>query len=191
MSDTRATVPATATGRRSPRRRLTLTLGAVAAALAVAVAVPLADGSHHAQAAADPVAVPAAHGNASTGLNIVTTDYAVKSLPDGVISVRLMGAKGIPGLQSALSKAGVPATVLGYSASCHTKVAYDNNADIEKIFPQSADGHVELIKLSAVPKGEHLLISPTIAPNGKVGGLSLGVVRQVPSCVPASDNGIG
>lgn len=163
---------------RAPRRRLTFTLGAVAAAAAVAIAVPLAGGSHDTQAG-------------SVSIDVATANYTVKSIPDGTIAVKLMNSKGIPGLQAALSQAGIPAAVMGFSTSCHAKVDHDNSVDIEKVFPHSADGHGELIRLSAVPKGEHLLITPTIAPNGAIGGLEMSVVREVPNCVPASDNGIG
>lgn len=48
-----------------------------------------------------------------------------------------------------------------------------------------------LIRLGAVPAGEHLLCTPTLAPDGALGGLQMSVVRRVPSCVPESDSGIG
>jgi hypothetical protein len=174
---------------RPPRRRLALTLGAVAAAAAVAVAVPLA---------ARTATAPTPHRSASTGtgLDIVTADYAVKTVPGGTIAVRVMSPKGIPGLQAALRKAGVPATVLGFSASCHTKVDFDNDIDPQQVFPQAPagsglDGHYALFRLSAVPQGEHLLFMATTAPDGHVGTLQIGVVRQVPGCVPESYNDIG
>ena len=191
----RATTLAAPTGHRAralaPRRRLTFTLGAVAAAVAVAVAVPLAGGTHGRQAAAGPSAAPAGHGTGSSSIDIVTTDYSVQSAPDGTIAVKLMNTKGIPGLQAALRQAGVPAAVMTFSPSCHATVATDESVDPQKVFPQSANGRITLIRLSAVPKGEHLLLEPTTAPNGLVGALQLSVVRTVPSCVPESQNEIG
>ncbi|MEU8891457.1 hypothetical protein [Streptomyces sp. NPDC048442] len=180
---------------RALRPRLTLTLGAVAAAAAAAIAVPVG--------LSGTSAAPAPHrtdsgtgsgtvsGSGSESIDIVTVDYTVKSVPNGTIAVQLMSLKGVPGLQAALRKAGVPAVVMGYSASCHTKVDRDNRVDSEKVFPEGANGRDTLIRLSAVPKGEHLLFTPTMTPKGTVGGLSMSVVRQVPSCVPESENGIG
>ncbi|MFI0978350.1 hypothetical protein ACH4SP_15300 [Streptomyces sp. NPDC021093] len=171
---------------RAARPRLTFALGAVAAAAVVAVAVPVA--------LSGPSAEPAPHrtGSSSGGsIDIVTANYTVKSVPDGTIAVKLMNRKGIPGLQAALREAGVPAVVMDFSASCRTKVDRDNSVDIQKVFPDGADGRDTLIRLSAVPKGEHLLFTPTPAPNGAIGGLEMSVVRQVPGCVPQSDNGIG
>lgn len=195
MPNVRETAPADPSdprsGARTPRRRLAFTLGAVAAVVAVAVAVPLGGGTHGKQAAADPSAAPAAHRTASSSLDIVTTDYTVQSVPDGTIAVKLMNVKGIPGLQAALRQAGVPAAVMGFSASCHATVDTDESVDPQQVFPPSANGRITLIRPSAVPKGEHLLFEPTTAPDGKVGMLQMSVVRQVPSCVPQSQNEIG
>ncbi|MCX5203180.1 hypothetical protein OG897_17210 [Streptomyces sp. NBC_00237] len=169
-----------------PRPRLTFALGAVTAAAAVAVAVPVA------LSGPSPSDAPAPHRAAtSSSIDIVTATYTVKSVPNGTIAVRLMDAKGIPGLQDALRQAGVPAAVMAYSPSCTTTVDRDNTVDSQKVFPESADGRDTLIRLSAVPKGEHLLVTPTPTPNGGIGGLALSVVRHIPDCVPASDNGIG
>ena len=203
MSPDRETAPAAPTDRhsrtRSPRRRLTFTLGAVAAAVAVAVAVPLAGGSHHKQAAAAPSAAPAAsasHGTGNAGLDIATTDYTVKSIPGGTVAVEVMNTKGLAGLQAALRQAGIPAAVMGFSASCHDTVETDDSPAAWKAFPQpdpksGLSGRYTLIRPSAVPKGEHLLFEATTAPNGLVGELQMSVVRKVPSCVPESQNEIG
>jgi hypothetical protein len=184
---------------RAPRRWQPLTLGAVAAALAVAVAVPLAATTHNARPAADPSAAPTApttHRTGSDSLDIVTADYVVKSIPDGTIAVEVMNSKGIPGLQAALRQAGIPAAVMGFSASCHTTVLTDDSNAAWEALPQPSptsglNGHFALIKPSAVPKGEHLLFEATVAPNGQVGTLQISVVRQVPSCVPQSQDEIG
>ncbi|KOU35033.1 hypothetical protein [Streptomyces sp. WM6378] len=181
---------------RVPRRRVTFTLGAVAAAVAVAVAVPLAGGTHDKQTAAGPSAAPTPHRAESGGIDIVNADYAMKSIPDGTIAVKVMSPKGIPGLQDALRQAGIPAAVMGFSASCNATVHYDNSVDPLKVFPQvGADsgisGHYSLIRPSAVPHGEHLLFVATTGPHGQVGTLQMSVVREVPNCVPESDNGIG
>ena len=191
MRNATETTQAAPSGRRSPRRRLTFTLGAVAAAVAVAVAVPLAGGSHAKQAAAGPSAAPAGNGTASSSLNIVTTDYSVKSSPDGTVAVALVHPQGMAALDAALRKAGVPAAVMEFSASCHAKVDYDNSIDPQKVFPQSANGRVALIQPSAIPKGEFVLIGEMMTPVGGLVPSSLSVVHQVPSCLPASDNGIG
>ena len=196
----RAITLAAAPGRRArtraPQRRLTFTLGAVAAAVAVAVAVPLAGGAHDQHAAAGPSAAPASHGAGSSSMDIVTADYVVKSVPGGTIAVEVMDTKGIAGLQAALRQAGIPAAVMGFSASCHATVLTDDSDAAWKAFPQPSrdsglNGHYTLIRPSAVPKGEHLLFEATIAPNGQVGTLQMSVVRQVPSCVPESQNEIG
>ncbi|MFD9817845.1 hypothetical protein [Streptomyces violascens] len=181
---------------RAPRRRLTFTLGAVAAAVAVGVAVPLVGGTHDQRAADGPSAAPTAHRTKSGGIDIVNADYVVKSIPDGTIAVQVMSPKGIPGLQDALRRAGIPAVVTGFSASCNATVHYDNSVDPLKVFPQpGADsgisGHYSLIRPSAVPEGEHLLFVATTGLHGQVGTLQMSVVREVPTCVPESDNGIG
>ena len=196
----RATALAAPTGHRvrtrAPRRRLTFTLGAVAAAVAVAVAVPLAGGTHDKQTVAGPSAAPAPHRSGSSSIDITTADYVVKSIPGGTIAVEVMSPKGIPGLQAALRQAGIPAAVMGFSASCHATVLTDDSDAAWKAFPQPSpdsglNGHYSLIKPSAVPKGEYLLFEATTAPNGAVGTLQMSVVRQVPSCVPESQNEIG
>ncbi|MCX5384507.1 hypothetical protein [Streptomyces sp. NBC_00083] len=179
---------------RVPRRRLTLSLGAVAAAVAVAVAVPLLGGVQGEQAEGTSAA-PSLQTKAGN-LDIVTADYAVKSVPDGTVAVKVMSRRGIPGLQDALRQAGIPASVMTFSASCHTKVLYDGGVDSMKVFPQGTagsgiDGHYSLIKPNAVPAGDHLLFVPTTGAQGQIGTLQMSVVRQVPSCVPESDNGIG
>lgn len=195
MSNSPETIPTAPADRRprtrTPRGRLGLALGAVAAAVAVAVALPLAGGSHGTQAAAVSSNASASQGTAATGLDISEAGYTVQAAPGGTVSVKLMNVKGIPGLQAALRKAGIPAAVMKFSASCHTKVQYDNKVDIQKVFPQSTDGRETLIRLSAVPKGEHLLFVATTAADGKVAQLSSSVVRQIPGCVPQSDNGVG
>jgi hypothetical protein len=183
---------------RAPRRRLAFTLGAVAAAVAVAVAVPLADGTHGKQAAAGPSAAPAPlhTGSSSNSIDIVTADYVVKSVPDGTIAVEVMDTKGIPGVQAALRQAGIPAAVMGFSASCHATLDIDDSAAAWKALPEpdpnsGLSGHYTLIRPSAVPKGEQLLFMATTAPDGKVDTLQIAVVRQVPGCVPESYNDIG
>ncbi|MFD7335351.1 hypothetical protein ACFV98_05020 [Streptomyces violascens] len=181
---------------RAPRRRMTFTLGAVAAAVAVGVAVPLVGGTHDKQTVAGPSVAPTPHRTTSGGIDIVNADYVVKSIPDGTIAVKVMSPKGIPGLQDALRQAGIPAAVTGFSASCNTTVHYDNSVDPLKVFPRAGadsgiSGHYSLIRPSAVPKGEHLLFVATTGPHGQVGTLQMSVVREVPSCVPESDNGIG
>ncbi|QMU67067.1 hypothetical protein [Streptacidiphilus sp. P02-A3a] len=195
----RATTLADPTGyrvrARAPRRRLTFALGAVAAAVAVAVAVPLAGGPHAKQPVAGPSAAPHAK-SSSSSIDIVTTDYVLKSTSDGTIAVEVMNAKGIPGLRAALRQAGIPAVVMGFSASCHATVLTDDSEAAWKALPQPApdsglNGHYTLIRPSAVPRGEHLLFVPTTAPDGSVGTLQMSVVRQVPSCVPESMNEIG
>ena len=186
----RATTLAAPTGARAkvraPRRRLTFTLGAVvAAAAAVAVAVPLAGGTPGKQASA----------NASTwngsSLDIVTTDYSVKSTSDGTVAVTLVHPQGMAALDAALHKAGIPAAVMEFSTSCHAKVDYDNNIDPQKVFPQSANGRVALIQPSAIPKGEFVLIGEMMTPVGGLVPSSLSVVHQVPTCLSASYNDIG
>ncbi|MFC1416973.1 hypothetical protein [Streptacidiphilus cavernicola] len=177
---------------RVPRRRLTLTLGAVAAAVAVAVTVPLTGGTHDKQAAAGSSAAPGPlRSGSGNGIDIVTADYVVKSVSDGTVAVKLMNLKGIPGLQAALRKAGIPAAVMEFSDTCHGTVDTDESVDPMKVFPPSADGHYTLIRLSAVPKGEHLLIMELMTPVGGLQPSQLSVVRTVPSCVPASYNDIG
>ncbi|MFE2144707.1 hypothetical protein ACFXA3_23720 [Streptomyces sp. NPDC059456] len=196
----RATALDTATGHRTrsraPRRRLTFALGAVAAAVAVAVAVPVAGGTTDERPAAGPSAVPAPHRTGSGTIDIVTADYVVKSLPGDTIAVEVMSPKGIPGLQAALQQAGIPAAVMTFSASCHAKVLYDDAVDSMKVFPQddagsAVNGHFSLIRPSAVPKGDHLLFVATTGGDGQIGTLQMSVVREVPGCVPESDNGIG
>lgn len=182
------------TGRRAPalvrRPRLTLAIGAAAAAAAVAVAVPLAGGTSGEQTPAGP--------SGGQKIDIVTADYVVKSVPDGMIAVKVMSAKGVAGLQATLRKAGVPAVVTTFSASCTTKVPYDVGFDSSKVFPEPGedggrgiDGRFSLIRPSAVPEGDHLLFVPTLTGDGGIGTLSMSVVTEIPECVPESDNGIG
>ncbi|MFE7414105.1 hypothetical protein [Streptomyces laurentii] len=184
----------TTTGRRAPvlvrRPRLTLALGAAAAAVAVAVAVPLAGGTPGEQTPAGPPG--------GQKIDIVTADYVVKSVPDGMIAVKVMSAKGVAGLQATLRKAGVPAVVTTFSASCTAKVPYDVGFDSSEVFPEPGedggrgiDGRYSLIRPSAVPEGDHLLFVPTLTGDGGIGTLSMSVVTEVPGCVPESDNGIG
>ncbi|WP_328306704.1 hypothetical protein OG432_01005 [Streptomyces sp. NBC_00442] len=197
--DVRAAALAPRTGLRArtriPRRRLGFTLGAVAAAVAVAVGVPLVGGTHGKQTATGTAAAPSGQSTGG-GLDIVTADYAVKSVPDGTLAVRVMSPKGVPGLQAALAQAGIPATVTTFSASCRTKVVYDGDVDSMKVFPPGSgengiDGRYSLIRPSAVPAGDHLLFVATTAAQGQIGTLQMSVVRKVPGCVPETDNGIG
>ncbi|MFJ7586663.1 hypothetical protein ACIQZO_04530 [Streptomyces sp. NPDC097617] len=193
----RATALAAPTGHRvrtrAPRRRLTFALGAVAAtaaAVALAVSTAPAGGTH------DPRAAPAPHGSGSGTIDIVNADYVVKSIPDGTIAVEVMSPQGIPGLQAALRRAGIPAAVMGMSASCGATIRYDESADLMGVFPQDRgdsgiDGHYSLIRPSAVPSGSHLLFVATTGPHGQVGALRMSVVREVPSCFPESKNDIG
>lgn len=196
----RATTLSDTTGHRTraraPRRRLVFTLGAVAAAVAVAVAVPLVGGTHDERAAGRSSSAATPQRSAGTGIDIVTADYVVKSVPGGTIAVEVMNPRGIPGLQAALRQAGIPAAVMTFSASCHVTVLTDNGVDPLEVFPRSGvgsgiDGHYSLIRPSAVPKGEHLLFVATTGPQGRIGTLQMSVVRQVPRCVPESQNGIG
>ncbi|MEU7022120.1 hypothetical protein ABZ990_15850 [Streptomyces sp. NPDC046203] len=174
--------------RRSPRRRPVLVLGAVAAAAAAAVTLSLTG---------SPSGTPGPHGGGSGNIDIATADYVVKSLPDGTVAVEVMNPRGIPGLQSALREAGIPAAVMTYSPSCRAKVRYDAGFDSSKVFPETRetgtgiDGHYSLIRPSAVPEGDHLLFVATTGPHGQVGSLSMSVVREVPACVPETDSGIG
>ncbi|MFG2114803.1 hypothetical protein ACGFRB_19550 [Streptomyces sp. NPDC048718] len=182
---------------RSPRRRPVLVLGVVAAAIAATVTVSVSvTGS---VGRADPQGPQGTHsvGSGSGNIDIATADYVVKSLPDGMVAVEVMNPRGIPGLQSALREAGIPAAVMTYSASCRTKVRYDAGFDSSKVFPETRetgtgiDGHYSLIRPSAVPEGDHLLFVATTGPHGQVGSLSMSVVREVPTCVPETDSGIG
>ncbi|TJZ99850.1 RNA polymerase sigma factor [Actinacidiphila oryziradicis] len=188
---------------RAPRRRMTLTIGAVATAAAVAVALPLASGSHSTQQAAQAPhgtvntgpgtsATPTpTSGSLSTGLNIVNADYAVQSKPGGMVAIQLFNPKGVPGLQAALDKAGIPAAVLTPTASCHATIHNDGSArgDLKKVMPPSdtrrePDGIYHLINPSAIPAGDYLLFVARFEP-GQVQGLGFTLVRQVPACVPS------
>ncbi|MFF1838139.1 hypothetical protein ACFVXE_28610 [Streptomyces sp. NPDC058231] len=188
---------------RTPRRRVALTVGVAAAAAAVAVALPLASGSPSAQQAA-----PAPHSTASTGLgtsaeqtpqstpntpstslNIVNADYAVQSKPGGMVSVQLFNVKGIPGLQAALDKAGIPAKVMVPSASCHTTGHTDNSphGSLLKVMPPSGfhRNGVRDIKPSAMQTGDHLLFIVDTE-SSPLKALAITLVHQVPSCIPAN-----
>ncbi|MFG3349409.1 hypothetical protein ACGF1Z_30670 [Streptomyces sp. NPDC048018] len=198
--DARATTLAASAGRparvRAVRRRPVLALGAVAAAVAAAVAVPLAGGSAGGEVPGGPSARPAPHRTGSAGLDIVTADYVVKTLPGDTIAVEVMSPRGIPGLQAALREAGIPAVVTTFSASCRATVLYDPRADSTKVFPRdgagaATDGRLSLIRPDAVPEGDHLLFVATTGRHGRIGTLQMSVVREVPACVPESDNGIG
>lgn len=186
---------------RAPRRRMAFTVGAVAAAAAVAVALPLASGSHSTQQAAPtpPGAVNTGPGTSatptsgslSTGLNIVNADFAVQSKPGGMVAIQLFNPKGVPGLQAALDKAGIPAAVLTPTASCHATIHNDGSArgDLKKVMPPSdtrrePDGIYHLINPSAIPAGDYLLFVARFEP-GQVQGLGFTLVRQVPACVPS------
>ena len=184
----------------APRRRMAFTVGAVAAAAAVAVAVPLVSGSHstqqaapvpHSTASTGPVtsAAPTPQSTAGTsGLNIVNADFAVQSKPGGTVAVQLFSPKGVPGLQAALEKAGIPAVVMTPSAKCHATIQEDRSgrSTVMKVLPPSGvrsgpGGIYHLIKPSAIPAGDHLLFVARFG--GPIQGLGVTLVRQVPSCV--------
>ncbi|MFE2374911.1 hypothetical protein [Streptomyces sp. NPDC059398] len=174
------------------RRWVPATVGLAAAAAAVAVAVPLMSGSHSAQ-----VAEPLRHSTASTGpsaattppgsgLHIVNADYAVRSKPGGMVSVQLFSAKGVPGLQAALDKAGIPAKVLVPSASCRATGPTDRpSGSLLKVAPQSGfhSNGVRDFKPSAIEPGDHLLFIADTG-SGPVKGLAIRLVGRAPGCVP-------
>ncbi|MCX4724256.1 hypothetical protein OG372_23140 [Streptomyces sp. NBC_01020] len=178
---------------RAPRRGLALTVGLAAAAAAVAVAVPMVSGSNGAQQAAPASRstenTPSTHSVPNTGLNIVNADYAVRSKPGGMVSVQLFNVKGIPGLQAALDKAGIPAKVLAPSASCHTTghPGSTPHGSLLKVMPQSGfhSNGVHDIKPSAIQPGDHLLFIAATESNPP-GVLATRLVHQVPSCIPAN-----
>ncbi|MEU6478883.1 hypothetical protein ABZ858_18710 [Streptomyces sp. NPDC047017] len=176
---------------RAPRRRTVLTVGLAAAAAAVAVALPLDSGAHSTQKAA-PTPLTASTGPASrstpgTGLYIVDADYAVRSQPGGLVSVQLFDTKGVPGLQAALDKAGIPAKVLVPSASCRTTGSSGRpRGSLTEVVPPSGyhrDG-VRDIKPGAIRPGDHLLfIAET--DGGAPDLLAVRLVGTLPECVPA------
>lgn len=147
----------------------------------------MAGGSHKAAAAGASTAV----GSAGSSINIATTDFSVKSAPGGTVAVTLNNPKGMSGLETALRQAGIPAAVLEFSASCHTKVDTDDSVDIEKVFPQSTNGRVALIRPSAIPAGDSVLFGEMMTPVGGLAPSLMSVVRQFPGCLPASDNPVG
>ncbi|QKW27612.1 hypothetical protein HUT11_16915 [Streptomyces seoulensis] len=176
---------------RTPRRRTVLTVGIAAAAAAVAVALPLDPGSHGTrQAAPAPRTAstgPAARSTPGMSLDIVNADYAVRSKPGGLVSVQLFDAKGVPGLQAALDKAGIPAKVLVPSASCRaTGSSGRPRGSLTEVAPPSGyhgDG-VRDIKPGAIRSGDHLLfIAET--DGGAPGLLAIRLVGTLPECVPA------
>jgi len=166
---------------RAPRR-VALTVG-VAAAAAVAVTVPLASGSHGTrQAAGTPSAT------ASTGIDIVNADYAVRSESGGTVSVELFRPQGVRSLQIALRKAGIPAAVLIPSDTCRTTVRVDRSGrgDINKVVSagralRASDGASQLITPSAIPKGDTLLLVARFGHKPKA--MAAMLVSQVPHCV--------
>ncbi|MDI5972798.1 hypothetical protein POF50_026230 [Streptomyces sp. SL13] len=165
----------------APRRALPLAMGVAAAAAVTAIALPLASGAHPAQRAAAP------HSAASSGgLNIVNADYTVQSKAGGLVSVQLFDLKGVPGLQAALDKAGIPAKVLAPSASCHapTPPGDSPHGSLLKAVPPSgfhSDGARD-INPGAIVAGDHLLFVPA-SKNGPVTSLAITLVRQLPSCI--------
>ncbi|NDZ83689.1 hypothetical protein G3I19_35310, partial [Streptomyces sp. SID10853] len=130
-------------------------------------------------------AAPASPG---AGLHIVNADYAVRSRPGGTVSVQLFRTKGIPGLQAALDKAGIPAKVMVPSASCRTTGHIDSKpqGSLLKVMPQSGfhSNGVHDIKPSAIRPGDHLLFIADTE-SSSPGVLTIRLVRQVPSCIPA------
>ncbi|MBM9506597.1 hypothetical protein [Actinacidiphila acididurans] len=167
---------------RAPRRRMALTIGAVAAAAAVAVALPLASGTHSTRQTA-----PTPPGAVSTGgLDIVNADYAVQSKPGGMVAIRLFDPKGVPGLQAALDKAGIPAVVLTPTASCHATVQRDlgDRGNVRKVVLHSKTGRdPALINPAAIPSGDTLLFTAYFNA-GRPGPIGYALVRQAPACVP-------
>ncbi|MFF1399191.1 hypothetical protein ACFVZD_36030 [Streptomyces sp. NPDC058287] len=191
------------TRRRSPRRQVAFTAGATAALAVVVIALPLLSGTHHTpQAAPAPRTTlstgpgtstpPTPHGTPGTGLDIVNADYSLKSEPDGKVAVQLFKRKGVPGLQAALRKAGVPAAVMTPSASCHATFHSDHSRlrSLDKILPQddvkrNSRGIYHVINPAAIPEGDHLLFIVTFAP-GDVQMVEATLTRQVPDCLPAA-----
>ncbi|WP_328319044.1 hypothetical protein [Streptomyces sp. NBC_00388] len=180
-----------------PRRRVALTVG-LAASAAVAVALPLMSGSHGAQqtasgprstagtGAGEPAA-PTSQGTPGTsGLNIVNADYAVKSKPGGMVSVQLFDTKGVPGLRAALAQAGIPATVMAPSASCHisSRTGDGPHSSLRKVAPESGfhSNGARDFKPSAIAPGDHLLFIAD-SKSGPVNLLAIRLVRGLPSCV--------
>ncbi|NEB80890.1 hypothetical protein G3I40_37635, partial [Streptomyces sp. SID14478] len=180
-----------ARARALPRRGV-LTVGALGAAAVVAIAVPLTSGPDRAQEAS-----PAPRHDTSTTdstatdgghLDIANADYALQSRPGGTVSVQLMDHEGVSGLQAALDKAGIPATVMVPSASCHATRPTDNHArgTLSKVVPPSGahdDGSRD-IKPDAIVPGDHLLLVPN-SKTGPVSLLTIRLVRQLPTCLPA------
>ncbi|WP_405779635.1 hypothetical protein [Streptomyces sp. NBC_00859] len=183
---------------RMPRHRVALTVGLAAAAATVAVALPLTSGTPGAQQTASAPHSTAAPGSkesaaptsqGASGLHIVNADYAVQSKAGGLVSVQLFSAKGVPGLQAALDKAGIPAKVMVRSASCPAtgRTGTSPQGSLLKVAPQSGfhSNGARDFKPSAIVPGDHLLFTAESKSGGPVTMLSIRLVRQLPSCLPA------
>lgn len=169
-------VPAPARRARPPRRML-LAAGTAAAAITVAVAVPLSTGSGS----------PAA--------------FAVTPHSDGTVGVQLFSPQGIVGLQAALRRLHIPAVATAATQDCKAKPTIGQHVKStdplvkviagQRVVP--GKGTLTLIRPSAIPPGETLLISvytfgfdhrlPPNPPSGPTTVVEFGLVHQVPACV--------
>jgi hypothetical protein len=161
--------------RARPTRRVLLVAATAAAAVAAVVAVPLSTGG----------------GTESA--------YAVTPHSDGTVSFQLFNPKGAAGLEAALHKLGIRTVAMVTTKGCAEKTPKsDPQIHNVLLLRRGANGAaIELIRPSAVPRGETLLLSVTPlqgsggAPDGSSrGAIQFLLVRNVPSCIPPIDVGI-
>lgn len=158
--------------RARPTRRMLLAAGTAAAAVAVALAVPLSTGG-----GADPA-------------------YAVTQRADGTVAIRLFTPSGISGLQAELRRLHVRAVALEATTGCKVKDAGSTPALESVIVHDRNAGGFTVIRPSAIPKGQTLLISvfnlQATPPNGSrvAAAIRLQTVKHAPSCVDILDVGV-
>jgi hypothetical protein len=116
------------------------------------------------------------------------------------VSFQLFNPKGAAGLEAALHKLGIRTVAMVTTKGC-TEETPKSDPQIHNVLllRRGADGKaIELVRPSAVPRGETLLLSVTPlpgsggAPDGSSGGAAMQflLVRNVPSCIPPIDMGI-
>jgi hypothetical protein len=158
--------------RARPPRRLLLAAGTAAAAVAVAVAVPLSTGG-----GADPA-------------------YAVIQRTDGTVAIRLFSPSGSSGLQAELRRLHIRAVALEATAGCNDKELGSTSALESVIVHDHNAGGFTVIRPSAIPRDQTLLISvyeiQATPPNGSgvAAAIRLQTVKHVPSCVNVLDVGV-
>ena len=164
------------TRRARPRRRVLIAVGAVAAAAAVAVAVPATTGGGT-QAA-----------------------YAVTPHSDGTVSIKLFDPKDLAALQAELRRLGIPMTAMVATQGC-TEALPPTGATLKRQLGQIVVAETarpaypaitEVIRPSAIPDGETLLLAMDAAPatptspsgtSSQVVESTYRLVHQVPSCI--------